>query len=468
MLTPRSDEGRVPPAAAHDDEGHRNQGSPETWRSLSGWGNAPVTTSQVVEPADTRALQEVIPLEKGQIARGLGRSYGDAAQLAGGTVIDMTAMTGVWVDAETGLVTTLGGTSLGAIIDTVVPMGWFLPVTPGTRHVTVGGAIAADVHGKNHHRNGSFGQFVESLELVTADASTVTVTPDMEAFLATVGGMGLTGSISRATFRLTPVESPWMSVDTVKTGDLHAVMQVLAETDRRARYSVAWLDLTRSGGGRGIVSAAEHATREEAWSKAPYRASGGSVASPPAWAPRVVTGRSVDLFNQLWYSMAPSHETGKLESLDSFFYPLDRIANWNRLYGSRGFLQYQFVVPVGEEDALVDVAETLANAPTPVSLAVLKRMGPSKGGLLSFPMPGWTLALDMPLGDPGLATTLDVCDRNVTEAGGRVYLAKDSRLRADLAREMYPNLRQWREARSRLDPRNRLRSNLSERLELTA
>lgn len=467
MLTSERAKGGAPHTAARGSERQWSQSRFGRWQPLSGWGNAPVTTSHVVEPADTRALLEVNPLERGQITRGLGRSYGDAAQLAGGTVIDMTAMTGIWVDAETGLVTALGGTPLGAIIDTVVPMGWFLPVTPGTRHVTVGGAIAADVHGKNHHQDGSFGQFVESLELVTTDANIITVTPDTEAFQATVGGMGLTGSITRATFRLTAIESTWMSVDTLKADDLEAVMQLLSETDRRARYSVAWLDLTRPGRGRGIVNAAEHATRDEARSKPPPRASDGSTASPPVWTPRVVTGGSVGVFNQLWYSVAPNRETGKLEGLDSFFYPLDRIPNWNRLYGRRGFLQYQFVVPDDQEDALVDIAETLAHAPTPVSLAVLKRMGPSKGGFLSFPMPGWTLALDMPLGDPGLARTLDDCDRRIAEAGGRVYLAKDSRLRAEPAHEMYPNLRQWREARSRLDPRDQLRSNLSERLELT-
>lgn len=465
MLTHERDEQRA--AATHDDERREGQGPRREWRSLSGWGNAPATTSEVVEPANTTDLLAVRPLEKGQIPRGLGRSYGDAAQLAGGTVIDMTALAGVWADAETGLVTALGGTSLGEIIDTVVPLGWFLPVTPGTRHVTVGGAIAADVHGKNHHRDGSFGQFVNSLELVTGEATTITVTPDMEAFRATVGGMGLTGSVSRATFRLTPVETAWMSVDTLKADDLHGVMQILVETDRRARYSVAWLDLTPSGRGRGIVSSAEHATRDEASSKSSYRAPGASAISPPVWAPRVITDRTVDVFNQLWYSMAPNHETGKLESLDSFFYPLDRIANWNRLYGHRGFLQYQFVVPDGKEDALVDIVDAITGAPTPVSLAVLKRMGPSKGGLLSFPIPGWTLALDMPLGDLELAKTLDECDRKVTEAGGRVYLAKDSRLRADLIHEMYPNLGQWQESRSVLDPRDRLRSNLSERLELT-
>lgn len=400
------------------------------------------------------------------MARGLGRSYGDAAILGGGLVLEMTAMNDMLLDVDSGVVSAGAGTSLGDIIDAAVGAGWFLPVTPGTRHVTVGGAIAADVHGKNHHREGSFGQYVDWFDLLTWNGSTIRATPGTDEFAATVGGMGLTGTITRASLRLRPIESPWMSVDTAKGEDLHSVMQLLSAADEQRTYSVAWVDITKRGRGRGIVTSAEHARREETEDTPPPPSA--RTLTAPAWIPGAINDWSTKAFNQVWYSMAPQRETGRLESLESYFYPLDRISCWNRLYGRRGFIQYQFVVPNSQEATLIDVATALAETRTPVALAVLKRMGASEGGLLSFPQPGWTLALDMPLGDPELAAVLDDCDRAVANAGGRVYLAKDARMRADVVGEMYPDLPRWRELRANLDPRGRIRSNLSERLLLAA
>lgn len=420
----------------------------------------------MITPTHEEDLAALKPLARGQIPRGLGRSYGDAAQLAGGTVVDMTELSGAWLDADTGLVTARAGTSLGAIIDTVLPAGWFLPVTPGTRHVTVGGAIAADVHGKNHHRDGSLGQHLESFELIGGDGSPHVARPGSEVFAATVGGMGLTGIITRATFRLIPIETSWMSVDTARADDLDSVMQLLADADARSRYSVGWVDLSSSGRGRGVVSAAEHATRAQIGDRPVSTGQTRSVATP-RHLPRLISTSAVGVFNRIWFALAPHRETARLEPLDSFFYPLDRVEHWNRLYGRMGFLQYQFVVPGGGEETLVRVAEALGRGDTPVALAVLKRMGESEGGLLSFPMPGWTLAVDMPLGDYRLARVLDECDEEVAAAGGRVYLAKDSRMRAEMTHHMYPDLGSWRSARARLDPAERLRSNLSERLGLT-
>lgn len=455
MLTPRDDvAGRDRPVTG---------GKPKT---LSGWGGSPTSVASVRTPADTGELSSIVATGGGLIPRGLGRSYGDAAQLGGGIVVDMTAITGVWLDSKTGMVTAGGGTSLGRLIDTVLPSGWFLPVTPGTRHVTVGGAIAADVHGKNHHRHGSFGQHLTSIDLVADDGAVVTAAPGDDVFAATVGGMGLTGLISRATFQLIPVESAWMRVDTSKRNDLEGVMEDLSMADDRYTYSVAWVDLTASGRGRGVVTAAEHAGHHETRTEHSLPGQHTAAPSPPGWTPRVVRQQTVSAFNKAWFWRAPASQTGKLEPLHSYFYPLDRVSNWNRLYGPRGFLQYQFVVPNGEEHALTEVASDLAHADTPVALAVLKRMGPTRQGMLSFPMPGWTLAVDMPLGDPQLAPLLDRCDRLVASCGGRVYLAKDSRLRADVAHAMYPNLAQWRSLRSRLDPRERFRSDLARRLSL--
>jgi decaprenylphospho-beta-D-ribofuranose 2-oxidase len=421
-----------------------------------------------MRPVDPTQLIGIQPSSAGYIPRGLGRSYGDAAQLGGGTVIEMTGLNEFLLDESTGLLTAQAGTALGDILATTVPRGWFLPVVPGTKHVTLGGAIAADVHGKNHHRDGSFGSHVSWCELVTSDRRVLKLTPGTEEFEATTGGMGLTGTISSLAVRLAPIESAWMTVDTETAPDIVSVMERLIDIDDEKRYSVAWLDLGPKKRGRGVVMGGDHARVEELPERIKRRIAGkgGGGVSLPRALPGVINEATVRAFNGLWYSRTPKRESGRIESLDSFFFPLDRISGWNRLYGKRGFLQYQFVVPDDEPDTVVAVAERLARAGVPVALAVLKRMGPSAGGPLSFPMPGWTLALDLPLGDTSLSSILDECDDDVARAGGKVYLAKDSRLRAGVAREMYRMLPAWREVRSSLDPHQRLRSNLSQRLGL--
>lgn len=436
------------------------------WSSLSGWGRQPSTWSQVVRPGDIADLPHVVAQSEDQIARGLGRSYGDAAQLAGGTVVDMTAIHGVDLDPESGVVAAMAGTSLNEILEVAVPRGWFLPVTPGTRHVTLGGAIAADVHGKNHHRDGSLGNHVESLQMITSAGHSLDLRPGSEAFASTLGGMGLTGMITRATLRLIPIETTAMSVDTTATPDLSTTMDQLLESDAHYRYSVAWADLSHRKG-RGLVMAANHATVDELPGSLPAQYNGDDLVSIPDWCPGVVNNFTVNIFNRMWYALGRRRRGRRFESLGSFFYPLDRIGVWNRLYGQMGFLQYQFVVPLGHEDTVLEIAEMLMRTPTPVSLAVLKRMGEASPGYLAFPMPGWTLAVDMPLGDPDLGRTLDECDSKVATAGGRVYLAKDARLRRELVEEMYPSLSTWRRTQAELDPEQRLRSNLSLRLGLT-
>lgn len=425
----------------------------------------------MLRPSHSGQLTGLEASPRGLLARGLGRSYGDAAQVSGGTVIDTTSLSGVVdFDPSAGVITALAGTSLGDLLAVTVPAGWFLPVTPGTRHVTLGGAIAADVHGKNHHRDGSFGSYVDSFQLLTSTGETLDATPGDAAFEATVGGMGLTGIILRATIRLSPITSTWMEVQTLRAGDIETVMGALAETDLRHRYSVAWLDLTRRSHGRGVVLAGDHAGREQLpppQRDRPlvYRTRWG-IPAPRVPGPGLVNEATVLAFNRLWYARAESNESARLEPLDRFFYPLDRLHSWNRLYGARGFLQYQFVVPPDSGKALVAVTEILARSGVPISLAVLKRMGHGSGGLLSFSMDGWTLALDMPLVGAELGVLLDRCDDIVSECGGRVYLAKDSRLRADPARLMYGRLDEWREIQARLDSRGLMRSDLATRLSL--
>lgn len=409
---------------------------------------------------------------RGLIARGLGRSYGDAAQCAGGTVLDMHALGGVGkVNPQSGVVEVGGGTPLDVLVQHFLPEGWFLPVTPGTRQVTIGGAIAADVHGKNHHRDGSFGCHVTSMNLVTPTGSHM-IGPDDPTglFWASVGAMGLTGVITRATLRLLAVETDQMVVDTDRFEDLESVMAEMERGDAGYRYSVAWVDCTGRGRrrGRSILTRAEHARRADLPPARRHRRS--AAPGPPHLSAgclpplRLLNPATIAAFNEIWYRRAPRHRQGELQPIGRFFYPLDGVADWNRLYGPAGFLQYQYTVSHGRGDVVARTIELLTSARVPSFLAVLKRFGPASPGSLSFPIPGWTLALDMPIGPPTLAALLDRLDEMVAEAGGRVYLAKDSRLRPELFEAMYPRLQELVALRRRIDPHGVLRSDLARRL----
>jgi decaprenylphospho-beta-D-ribofuranose 2-oxidase len=363
--------------------------------------------------------------------------------------------------------------SLDALIGLMLPLGWFPDVVPGTRFVTVGGAIASDIHGKNHHRDGAFGDHVTELELVTPSGERLRCGPDREpeAFAATTGGMGLTGVITSATLRLSRIATSWMRVDTERARDLDDVLARMDARDEDYRYSVAWIDCLARGSqlGRSVLMRGDHASVEElapAQRRAPLSPPRAPRLTAPAWVPDGLLRRStVSAFNQLYFRRAPREERGRLEPLGAFFFPLDAIRGWNRMYGTRGFLQYQLVVPFGREDALRAAIERLSGTGCASFLAVLKRFGPERG-LISFPLPGWTLALDIPTAAPGLAPLLDGLDELVAEAGGRVYLSKDSRLRPDLVAAMYPRLGEWQAVRERLDPRGVMRSDLGRRLEL--
>jgi decaprenylphospho-beta-D-ribofuranose 2-oxidase len=447
------------------DRGDRRYVSGETL--LSGWGRTAPTRASL---AGLEGLAS--PGPRGVIARGLGRAYGDAAQNAGGVVIDMTSLADrLDLDAAKGTVTADAGVSLGRLVEHVLPHGWFVPVTPGTRHVTVGGAIASDVHGKNHHRDGSFSSHVTSAQLVTAAGETVALAPGDESFLATAGGMGLTGVIREATLRLLPVESAYVSEDIERCSDLDDCMARMEARDSDYRYSVAWIDCLARGArlGRSVLMRGDHAPLDAlpaALRSRPLERRGGLRLPALPWAPNGLLRReTVAAFNELYFRRAPVEERGRIVGLDPFFYPLDSVEGWNRMYGSRGFLQYQFAVPFGAEDALRAALERLSGARVASFLAVLKRFGRGSG-MISFPMPGWTLALDMPAGDPELAPLLDGLDELVAGAGGRVYLSKDSRLRPDLLATMYPELGRWREAARALDPGSVMQSDLSRRVGL--
>lgn len=434
-----------------------------TRKRLTGWARTSPSVADVVAPMTRDQVAAALRrrTERGVIARGLGRSYGDPAQNSGGLVLDMTALNRVLdADLETGVITVEAGISLDRLIELFVPFGFFVPVTPGTRQVTVGGAIGADVHGKNHHADGSFCDHVLAFDLLLADGTVRTVTPDGEPdlFWATVGGMGLTGIVLSAVIRMKPIETSLVSVDTDRTRDLDEIMALMAETDEKYTYTVAWLDCLAKGRnlGRSVLTCGEFARLEDLPAKKranPLQFKGGSLATVPDIMPgRLPNKFTMGLFNEMWYRKAPKHKVGQLQGITGFFHPLDGVQEWNRAYGKTGFLQYQFIVPFGHEDALRTIVETISAAGAPSSLTVLKRFGPGNRGFLSFPKPGWTLTLDFPTNTPGLARLLTRLDEIVLSNDGRMYLAKDSRMDpADMPR-MYPRLEEFRTVRAKVDP----------------
>jgi decaprenylphospho-beta-D-ribofuranose 2-oxidase len=398
----------------------------------------------------------------GAIARGRGRSYGDAAQLADGLVLDMTRLNGFQLDQREGYVTADAGVTLGELLRELVPAGWMLPVVPGTQHVTVGGAIASDIHGKNHGTAGTFGAHIRALGLLTAGGEVLELEPgsDSGLFAATVGGMGLTGVILWARIALDHISGPLLSVDTDRASDLEHALALLSAPG--GAYRVAWLDLLGPRRGRGIVTRAEHLDGPAAGHGGRRGATVPARATvPERWPGGVLRTSAVRAFNELRFRRAPRRERGRVEGLGAHMFPLDSLDAWPRLYGRHGLLQYQLVVPTGQEQVLSAVIDRLRRARVPCFLAVLKDFGPASEAPLSFPIAGWTLALDFPRAAPGLLAVLERCDELVVAAGGRIYLTKDARLRPETVRAMYPRLEDWRNSRDVADPERLWRSDLA-------
>ncbi|MBR0850529.1 FAD-binding oxidoreductase [Bradyrhizobium diazoefficiens] len=434
---------------------------------VSGWGRFPVVDTEMLRPRSFAAVGDAVA--RGSIARGNGRAYGDAA-IGAARTIEMTGFDRVRsFDPATGRLRLEAGVQLSDIIETFAPRGFLPFVVPGTRFVTVGGAIAADVHGKNHHGEGGFGRYVDSILLRTGQGEVIEASREQnpDAFFATIGGMGLTGIILEATMRLRPVETGWIRERVISAADLDAAMRALDAGDT-ATYSVAWIDCVARGGdlGRSLIYLGEHARADELEAGAGRFPAGKAPGlAVPIDLPSMTLNRySVRAFNELYYRMGARHAgSHHVVSLYPYFFPLDNVAVWNRIYGRRGFLQHQCVIPTaGARGVLGEILDRVSRRGDASFLAVLKKLGEGDG-LLSFPLPGYTLALDVPLkGD--ILNFLDEIDRLVVAAGGRLYLAKDARQSRATFEAGYPALPRFNAIRKALDPDGNIRSKLSQRL----
>jgi FAD/FMN-containing dehydrogenase len=444
-------------------------------RPLSGWGRHPVVESTVARPERRDALREAVANGTALLPRGAGRSYGDAALTAEGTTLLMGRLNRMLAfDSDTGVLRAEAGVRLREILEAFVPRGWFLPVSPGTKEVTLGGAVAFDVHGKNHHRDGGLSTFVRELTLLTADGTTRRCSRDhnAELFRATLGGAGLTGIILEVELELRPVDTAYVAQRTIKAANLDDAFRLFEEHEPDYPYSVAWIDCLASGTalGRSHLMFGRHASRDQL--------DGRKRTAPLAYTPDRLLRLPVDLpngllnawtvcaFNRLYYARQQRRDVRSVVGLDPFFYPLDAIGDWNRMYGGDGFAQFQCVLPMEESyDGLVHILERVQESGLASFLAVLKRMGPPDDGLLTFPMRGYTLSLDLP-NRRGLRPLLDDLHDAVARRGGRVYLAKDAHLRPRHVRAMYPALDDFLEVKRRVDPDGRFASALARRLEL--
>lgn len=440
---------------------------------LSSWGRYPSLPCELERP---ERYSQFTPGTYPNIARGQGRSYGDAALNENGHVVLTERLNRLReLDLEQGILRAEAGLTLDELLELIVPQGWFLPVTPGTRYVSLGGAVAADVHGKNHHCDGSIGRHVTVIRLRHPNGGESVCSPEEHAdlFWATVGGMGLTGFIGEIGLRLMRIPSAYIHARHHAAANLEQLFELFTDAAYDAPYSVAWIDCLKRGGklGRGVLMRGHHADLDELPAdlrKAPLTLKPARSARIPIdMPPWLLNPFSIGLFNQLYYAVQAGKRTPFITDYRSFFYPLDGLQNWNRMYGRRGFLQYQCVIPEARAyEGMHSIIEKLAASRHASFLAVLKRMGQAGQGMLSFPMAGYTLALDLTLRDNCLLDLLNELDELVVAHGGRVYLAKDACLRPDTFRAMYPRYGEWLEVRHRVDPEGFLSSSLSRRLRI--
>jgi decaprenylphospho-beta-D-ribofuranose 2-oxidase len=447
---------------------------------LTGWGRTAPSVAQVLRSPDPEVIAKAVAQVadaggRGVIARGLGRSYGDNAQNGGGLVIDMTALNNIHaISAYTKLADVDAGVNLDQLMKAALPFGLWIPVLPGTRQVTIGGAIACDIHGKNHHSAGSFGNHVRSMDLLTASGEIHHLAPageDSELFWATIGGNGLTGIILRATIEMTPTETAYFINDGDNTASLEETIAFHSDgSEADYTYSSAWFDAISAPPklGRASITRGRLALRDELPKKLannPLKFDAPQLMTVPDIFPNGLMNKlTLSTIGELYYRRG-GHYRGKIQNLTQFYHPLDLLGEWNRGYGPAGFAQYQFLVPVSAVEEFKQIIRDIQASGQYSALNVFKLFGPGNQAPLSFPMPGWNVCLDFPM-KPGVNELLNELDRRVLEFGGRVYTAKDSRTTADTFHAMYPRIGEWIAVRRKVDPLRVFASDMARRLEL--
>ena len=441
-------------------------------KKIANWGNYPIIDADEKGFSFDAQLERLVAETPHFIPRGNGRCYGDAS-LAPITISTLKYDNILSFDKAIGVFECQSGITLDQILEVIVPQGWFLPVTPGTKFITVGGAIGSDVHGKNHHVDGSFSNHIIDMDIMLASGETICSSPteNPELFEATCGGMGLTGMVTRTKFRLKKIESSWIRQKQIKAANLEEILK-LFEENKHYTYSVAWIDCLKKGAdfGRSILILGEHATvneLDEKQKKDPLKLpSKKQISFPfnlPSW---VLNPLTVKAFNFLYYAKNTKKELSNIVPYEPFFYPLDAILHWNRGYGKKGFVQYQFVLPLEAKQGLIEILQRISAKGLGSFLAVLKVFGEQKS-MISFPKEGYTLALDFPV-RKGLFEFLDELDQVVLQHGGRLYMSKDARMKPEVLAAGYPELEKFKQIVKKYNPSVKIRSIQSDRLFLTS
>jgi decaprenylphospho-beta-D-ribofuranose 2-oxidase len=440
-------------------------------KKIANWSNYPVMETEEKTFVFEEQLSEAFQYSHNIIARGNGRCYGDAS-LAQHTISTLKYDKILSFDTEKGIFECQSGLTLDKILEVIVPKGWFLPVTPGTKFITIGGAIASDVHGKNHHVDGCFSRHVLDMDVVLASGQTITCSAHLNSdlFWATCGGMGLTGIITRAKFDLKKIETSYITQKQVKANNLEELIQ-LFDDYKHYTYSVAWIDCLQKGKqfGRSILMLGEHAKLEDlddTKKKEPLKLPSKTQITFPFNLPSFVLNQyTIRAFNFLFYAKNLSREINNIISYEPFFYPLDAILHWNRGYGKPGFVQYQFVLPLESKQGLIEILNKIGDKGLGSFLAVLKIFG-KQDDLISFPKEGYTLALDFPV-RKGLFEFLDELDKVVLNYGGRIYLSKDARMKSEIFWNGYSNAHKFLEIVKKYNPDFKFNSIQANRLSIT-
>mgnify|MGYP001256303448 CR=1 FL=1 len=443
-------------------------------KKLTGWAKTNSVNCKVFSPIRLSEIKNLVKKSKPKsiLPRGLGRSYGDAAQIKDKTVINLKNFNRINISKKEKTLRAGAGASIDQILKLIIPKGYFLSVLPGTSNVTVGGCIASDVHGKNHYIDGSFGSYILEIKLIDGKGDIKILKPNhndpkiRSQFWATIGGMGLTGIIYEATFRIIEIETSLVSVDTFRFKDLDSLMKTMIEKEKSYKYIVAWIDSSDKNK-RGILTCGTHAKIDQINNKEKLKYNPKSKISIPFFLPNgLVNKYTVKLFNFAWYRKYPKIRTKEIQTISKFFHPLDGLKNWNRIYGNEGFIQYQFVIPESASYLISKTLEVLKEINAPSFLTVLKRFGKGNEALLSFPSKGWTLTVDVPASNTSLENCLNKLDKLIVKENGKIYLSKDSRQTSEVFFKTYKNFEEWLKIKYEMDPKCIFTSDLAERYEL--